>query len=100
MKRPRTPSVGAALRHVRRARGLAQEQFDQVSSRTYVSAIERGVKQPTVSKMAELAGVLGVHPLTLLTLSFAHPDDRDGIDRLLLNVGAEIAELLLPAEVG
>jgi transcriptional regulator with XRE-family HTH domain len=40
-----------------------------VSSRTYVSALERGIKQPTLTKVSELAGVLGVHPLTLLTLS-------------------------------
>lgn len=55
---------------MRKARGRSQEEFDAVSSRTYVSALERGLKQPTLSKVDELAQVMDVHPLTLLTLSY------------------------------
>lgn len=65
------PDFGLALRHLRRLQGLPQEAFDQVSSRTYVSALERGVKQPTLGKIVQLASVLGVSPLALVALSLA-----------------------------
>jgi transcriptional regulator with XRE-family HTH domain len=55
---------------VRKARGLTQETFDMVSSRVYVSSLERGVKQPTLRKIDELAAHLDVHPLTLLVLAY------------------------------
>ena len=63
-------SFSQALKTARRARGLSQEAFSQVSSRTYVSTLERGLKTPTISKVDELAEVLDMHPLTLLTLSY------------------------------
>jgi transcriptional regulator with XRE-family HTH domain len=65
-----TSSFAKALRLARESKGLSQEQFDQVCSRTYVSALERGIKQPTIAKADPLAKVLGIHPLTLLALSY------------------------------
>ena len=41
-----------------------------VSSRTYISNLERGLKVPTIRKVDSLATVLGIHPLTLLALSY------------------------------
>lgn len=78
---------------MRHARGIAQEEFDQVSSRTYVSALERGIKHPTVNKVAELAGVLQVHPLTLLTLSFCSTLSEQEAQKLLDQVAREIRGL-------
>jgi transcriptional regulator with XRE-family HTH domain len=63
-------SFPAALKTVRKARGLSQEAFSDVSSRTYMSSLERGLKSPTLSKVAELCEVMDVHPLTLLTLAY------------------------------
>jgi transcriptional regulator with XRE-family HTH domain len=71
-----------ALRSVRVAKGLSQEDFSLVSSRTYVSSLERGQKSATLGKVDELASVLGVHPLTLLTLAYAKrnaPADLDAV---------------------
>jgi transcriptional regulator with XRE-family HTH domain len=79
MKQP-TSSFATALRTARKARGVPQEAFDVISSRTYISALERGLKQPTIVKVDDLAGVLGLHPLTLLALSYAKPGD---VKRLL-----------------
>jgi transcriptional regulator with XRE-family HTH domain len=93
MKRPIQPKFSNALRTLRRARGLAQEEFDQVSGRTYVSALERGVKHPTLSKVSELATVLDVHPLTLLTLSFCNRTTVDDAQKLLARVSAELDAL-------
>jgi len=52
-------------------RGLTQEDFGLVSSRTYLSGLERGLKSPTLGKLEQIASVMQVHPLTLLALTYA-----------------------------
>ena len=85
-------SFPQALRRARNALGVPQEAFDLVSSRTYISAMERGIKQPTVGKVDDLAEVLGIHPLTLLALSFGVKDSAE-TQCLLAKVGAQLAEI-------
>ena len=75
-------SLATAIRTVRKARGLSQEAFSDVSSRTYMSSLERDLKSPTMHKLAELCEVMEVHPLTLLTLAYAG-DDMDKVRRVL-----------------
>ena len=96
MKRVAFSAFDRALRAVRKARGVAQEEFDQVSSRTYVSALERGLKQPTLPKIDALAGVLQVHPLTLLALSYCPNHSLAEVHRLLARVEQETMDLALP----
>ncbi|WP_082886962.1 helix-turn-helix domain-containing protein [Achromobacter ruhlandii] len=64
-------SLAAALRTVRKARGLSQEAFSDVSSRTYLSVLERDLKSPTLNKLADICEVLNVHPVTLLVLAYS-----------------------------
>lgn len=85
-------SLAKALKTVRKARGLSQEAFSDVSSRTYMSTLERDLKSPTISKLAELCEVMEVHPLTLLTLAYAGSDPIK-TERLLALVRKEL-ELL------
>ena len=59
-----------ALRQARRAQGLTQEDFSEVSSRTYVSSLERGKKSPTIEKIDALASAMEIHPLTLMLLTY------------------------------
>lgn len=87
------PSLPDALRKIRKARGLSQEAFSDVSSRTYLSSLERGLKSPTLSKLAELCEVMEVHPLTLLTLAYIENDISE-VDGLLSRVQSEISEIL------
>ena len=82
-------SFPAALKAVRKARGLSQEAFSDVSSRTYMSSLERGLKSPTLSKVAELCEVMEVHPLTLLTLAYG--GDSKGIQDVIERVQRELA---------
>lgn len=53
---------GRKLRELREAKGWSQEEFaDQAGlHRTYVSAVERGVRNPTLSVMARLAKALDI----------------------------------------
>ncbi|MGX5660325.1 XRE family transcriptional regulator [Castellaniella ginsengisoli] len=50
--------------------------------------MERGLKSPTLSKLAELCGVMRIHPVTLLTLAYA--GDGDDADKLLTQVQQEL----------
>lgn len=68
-------AFGLVLREVRKHKGLTQEDFSNVSSRTYLSTLERGLKSPTIEKVAQLAGVLGVHPATLMLATFIKQND-------------------------
>ena len=83
------PSLPDALRKIRKARGLSQEAFSDVSSRTYLSSLERDLKSPTLNKLTELCEVMEVHPLTLLTLAYAG-DDLQQADQLLAQVRQQL----------
>lgn len=78
---------------VRKARGLSQEAFSDVSSRTYMSSLERDLKSPTLHKLTELCEVMDVHPVTLLTLAYAG-DNKRKLDELLAQVREELAAVL------
>lgn len=84
---------GPAMRFLRQTLGLAQEDFGVVSSRTYVSTLERGLKQPTLSKVDELAAVMGVHPLTLLTLSYCPRQSLREARTLIARLQADVDRL-------
>ncbi len=66
-----------ALVSQRKLRGRTQEDFTEVTSRSYMSELERGSKCPTLEKVEALASVLLMHPLTLLVSSYMQ---KDGLD--------------------
>ncbi len=85
-------SLATALKAVRKARGLSQEAFSDVSSRTYLSSLERGLKSPTLSKLDDICEVMKIHPLTLLALAYGGSGQRNG-DLLLARVKRELEEI-------
>ena len=60
--------IGLNVQRIRRARGWSQEQFAFESGlhRTYISGIERGARNPTVTVLKGMADALGVTPAALL----------------------------------
>ena len=84
-------AFGKALQRVRSHRQLSQEDFSDVSSRTYISTLERGLKSPTLDKIDSIARKLRVHPLTLLTLCYAGSGERER-DRILRAVETEMRQ--------
>jgi len=60
--------VGLNLRHYRRQKGLSQEglALECGLHRTYVSGVERGVRNPTVVVLARIAAALEVPAWRLL----------------------------------
>ncbi len=57
-------AFGAVLRERRLAADLSQEKLalDCGLDRTYISLLERGLRQPTLSTLFQLATILGVQP--------------------------------------
>jgi len=62
-------AFGAAVRAEREELGHSQERlgFDAELDRSYVSDIERGVRNPTLGVILRLARALGVRPGDLVT---------------------------------
>lgn len=79
--------VGENVRRHRRAAGLTQEEVAHRANldRTYLSDIERGIRNPTVMLLQDIAAVFGVHPALLLV------SEREA---------ALIGEMLLPLGSG
>lgn len=89
---PSKRSLPAALKMARKARGLSQEAFAEVSSRTYMSTLERGMKSPTLNKLTAISEVLAIHPLTLLMLSYTGGNTAE-TESLIARVRREMAVL-------
>ncbi len=87
-------AFGQAFKQIRLFRKLTQEDFSDVSSRTYVSIIERGEKAVTIEKLEELATSLKVHPVTLLTLAYAQLKENKSWEEILDVVQGEMASIL------
>lgn len=83
-------AFGKAFKQIRLYRNQTQEDFSDVSSRTYVSIIERGEKAVTIEKLEELAGSLKVHPVTMLALAYAQFNEYKSWEELLDIVKSEL----------
>lgn len=90
-------AFGLALKQIRKSKNLTQEDFATVSSRTYLSTLERGLKSPTLEKIDQIAGTLGVHPLTILVATYVDKDSPHDIERVLQSVLDELGSISLTA---
>jgi len=76
--------------------GLSQDAFSDVSSRTYLSSLERGLKSPTLNKIEDICAVLDVHPLTLLVLAYAGSDLKS-VHELMDQIAREVSSFSTPS---
>ncbi|MCX7207148.1 MAG: helix-turn-helix transcriptional regulator [Proteobacteria bacterium] len=85
-------AFGKALRELRKAKMMSQEDFSDVCSQVYMSQLERGLKSPTLGMVDDLAARLGVHPLTLLFKAYATQAEVENInpEQLMLKIMQEI----------
>lgn len=60
--------LGVNVRHHRKLKGMSQERLalDAGMERSYVSDLERGMRNPSVRALGRLAEALGVEPKELL----------------------------------
>lgn len=63
--------VGVNVKRIRIEKNWSQEHFafETGLHRTYVSGIERGIRNPTVTIISRMAEALGVEPYELLLAS-------------------------------
>lgn len=90
-------AFGLALREIRKSKEMTQEDFSQISSRTYLSSLERGLKSPTLDKLDELSKLLGIHPVTIVVGSYLKLDNELTMDQLLDRVRDELQHASLVA---
>lgn len=62
MKRTPRNDLATTLRTARRGTDIAQEGFVGVSGRTYISQLERGERNATLSNVDKLASLIGPAP--------------------------------------
>lgn len=86
-------AFGRALKNLRASKQLTQEDFSQVSSRTYLSTLERGLKSPTLDKIEEIASVLGVHPMTILMSSYLLADEKLTCEEMFALIRNELSSI-------
>ncbi|MBP4047408.1 helix-turn-helix transcriptional regulator [Chromobacterium violaceum] len=86
-----------ALRTARHAKGVSQEALDTVSSRTYISSLERGLKSPTIEKLVEIASAIDIHPLSLLTFAYIRSSKHASVSTLMKEIEEQV-QLLVESE--
>lgn len=66
-----------ALKSRRKSAGLSQEQLALAADldRTYVSLLERGLRQPSLRSIFQLSKALSVEPETLISEARAYLDE-------------------------
>ncbi|BCD89137.1 hypothetical protein PSm6_55440 [Pseudomonas solani] len=84
-------ALAQAIKELRKSKDLSQETVG--ASQSYISDVERGIKSPSVIKLAELAENMGVHPLTILAKSYLLADPELGVDELLEQLRRELESL-------
>jgi len=59
---------GQVLREQRNSRGISQEDLALSANvdRTFVSQMERGIRQPSITTLIKLSGALGIQPSVLV----------------------------------
>lgn len=69
MKNPRLIQFGLQVKQLRIERGLSQEQLGLLAEldRTYISGIERGVRNVSLANIFRLADAFDVPPAALFT---------------------------------
>jgi transcriptional regulator with XRE-family HTH domain len=59
-------ALGEVFAQARKSVKLTQEDFETISPRSYISHLERGLSSPTIDKLDQLAGLMGIHAVSLL----------------------------------
>ena len=85
-------AFGMALTMHRSKANLTQQSFAGAVQREHISRLERGVSIPNLASVDEIAGVLGIHPLTLLAQCYALKSGNE-LNDMLKEVEAEFIQL-------
>jgi transcriptional regulator with XRE-family HTH domain len=75
IRSPAHAAFGQAIRAIRNRRGVSQESLALQCGldRTYISGIERGTRNPSLTNILKLAAALDVRPAELFTAIHGDP---------------------------
>ncbi|WP_324740099.1 helix-turn-helix domain-containing protein [Pseudomonas veronii] len=85
-------AFAAVLKAMRAGKGLTQRNLAEVSSRTYVSKLERAQSSPTLEMITALSGPLSVNPLTLVAITLC-TESGESVNALLRRTQEELEKL-------
>lgn len=83
-----------ALRKLRKAKGMTQEDFQGVASREYISQLEREKKNPTLAMIEGMAEKMGVEPLTFLLAIYAQKNPDMTLDQQISKAREEFNRIM------
>ncbi len=71
MKKTLVYSIAITIRHCRKAQNLSQEELADRSGldRTYISGVERGVRNITLESLEHIITALGISPADFFSLA-------------------------------
>ena len=84
-------ALGRSLRKLRSRRGLSQDDFALVTSRTYISQLERGLKSPTLEKIEQFAAFMNIHPASLVIGCYLERSPDEDLQSLFEKVRIDLA---------
>jgi len=61
-----------------------------VSSRTYMSSLERGLKSPTIDKIEQISQVLEVHPVSVMVATYLEAEPEMNIEALFDRIKSDL----------
>jgi transcriptional regulator with XRE-family HTH domain len=90
-------AFASVLKAMRATRTLSQKNLAEVSSRTYISKLERGQCSPTLEMITSLSSPLRVSPLTLIALTIG-AESGQSIKTLVSRLESELTRHVADAE--
>lgn len=93
------PAFASVLKAMRGIRGLSQKKLAEVSSRTYISKLERGQCSPTLEMITALSMPLSISPLTLVALTIGR-ESGQSITSLVSRLEGELTQLASAGVLG
>lgn len=93
-------ALAITIKALRKANNLSQEDFGVVSSRTYLSSLERGLKSPTLDKLEQIADVIGVTPAAIVLLAYAIKNGENDIESAMEAIIKEAKVAMLSIDGG
>lgn len=86
-------ALGKVFFNLRTSKAFVQEDFALISSRTYVSKLERGKASPTIVKLDELAKVMNVHPASIVVQTYLTFDKSTSALELMSKIMDDLKQM-------
>jgi transcriptional regulator with XRE-family HTH domain len=86
-------TFGYVFNRARRKAGLVQEDFEPITSRSYVSYIERGKVSVSMDKLNELSKIIGMHPASLIFQTYLLYDPKTSALDLMATIMEDMKKI-------